>query len=65
MRQRRNPCEQFRQNSLTGNEQLDRLDPRIERRLDEILALGAKEPELVAPAPRLQLADELERLVPR
>jgi hypothetical protein len=65
MRQRRDLGEQLGQNGLPGNKQLDRLDPRIERRLDEILALGAKLPELVAPAPRLQLADELERLVPR
>ena len=64
MRQRRDLCEQLGQNGLTGNEQLDRLDPRIQRRLDEILALGRELPELVAPATRLQLADELERLVP-
>jgi hypothetical protein len=65
MRQRRDLGEQLGQNSLPCDKQLDRLDPRIERRLDEILALGGKLPELVAPAPRLQLADELERLVPR
>jgi hypothetical protein len=65
MRQRRNLGEQLRQNVLPGDEQLDRLDPRIEGRLDEILALGRELPELVSPAARLQLADELERLVPR
>jgi len=64
MRQRRDLCEQLRKNGLPGDEQLDRLDPRIQRRLDEILALGRELPELVAPATRLQLADELERLVP-
>ena len=65
MRQRRDLCEQLRQDRLPGDEQLDRLDPRIQRRLDEILPLGRELPELGAPAARLQLADELERLVPR
>jgi hypothetical protein len=65
MRQRRDLCEQLRQDRLPGNEQLDRLDPCIQSRLDEIVALGRELPELVAPPTRLQLADELERLVPR
>jgi hypothetical protein len=65
MRQRRDLREQLRQNRLPGDEQLDRLDPRIQRRLDEILALGRELPELVPPPTRLQLANELERLVPR
>ena len=65
MRKRRDLCKQLRQNGFPGDEQLDRLDPRIERRLDEILALSRELSELVAPAARLQLADELERLVPR
>ena len=65
MRQRRDLREQLRQNRLPGDEQLDRLDPRIESRLDEILALGRELTELVAPAAGLELADELERLVPR
>jgi hypothetical protein len=33
------------------------------RSVDEILALDDEEPELVAPAPLVQLADELELLV--
>jgi hypothetical protein len=65
VRQRRNLSEQLREDVLPGDEQLDRLDPRIQRRLDEILPLGRELPELVPPAARLQLADELERLVPR
>ena len=44
-------------------EQLDRLDLRRPRRVDEILALGNEEPELVAPAPVGELAYELELLV--
>ena len=39
--------------------------PGRARRLDEILALGDEQAELVAPAPRLQLADELQPLVRR
>jgi hypothetical protein len=48
---------------LAGDEHLDRLDPRVERRLDEILTFGDEEPELVAPAAVVQLPDELELLV--
>jgi hypothetical protein len=65
MRQRRDLSEQLRENGLPGDEQLDRLNSRLQRRLDEILALGRELPELVPPATRLQLADELERLVLR
>jgi hypothetical protein len=48
---------------FAGNKQFHRLDPRVERRLQEILALGDEEPELVAPAAFVQLPDELELLV--
>jgi hypothetical protein len=48
---------------LSGDEQLDRLDPGLERSLHEILAFRDEEPELVAPAAIAQLADELELLV--
>jgi hypothetical protein len=48
---------------LSGNEQLNRFDLHVEGRLDEILTLRDEEPELVAPAAVLQLADELELLV--
>jgi hypothetical protein len=65
MRQCRDLCEQLRQNRLPRDEQLNRLDPCIQGGLDEILALGRELPELVAPAARLKLADELESLVPR
>lgn len=50
MRQRRDFRQQLGQNCLTGDEQLDRLDPSLQRCLDEILALSQKHPELVAPA---------------
>ncbi len=52
--------EQLRLDVLARNEQLDRLGGR---RLDEILALADEQPELVAPAPLVQLADELQLLV--
>jgi hypothetical protein len=48
---------------VAGEEQLDRLDPYSRRRVDEILTLDEEEPELVAPAALVQLADELELLV--
>jgi hypothetical protein len=48
---------------LPGDEHLDRLDPGVERRLDEILTLGDEEAELVAPTAVVQLPDELELLV--
>src|SRR5262249_49415673 len=65
MRQRRDLREQLRQHGLTGDEHLDRLDPRLHRSLDKILPLPPALPELVAPPARVELADELERLVPR
>jgi len=55
--------QEHRLDVLAGDEQLDRLDPGVDRRLDEILTLRDEEPELVAPAAVLQLADELELLV--
>src|SRR5207244_10666427 len=48
---------------LSGDEELDRLDPGVERSVHEILTLSDEEPELVAPAAILQLANELELLV--
>jgi hypothetical protein len=40
-----------------------RLQPGRDPRLDEILSLDREQPELVAPAPVMELADELEPLV--
>jgi hypothetical protein len=48
---------------LAGEEELNRLDPGVDRRLDEILTFRDEEPELVAPAAVLKLADELQLLV--
>jgi hypothetical protein len=62
--ERRDLREQLRLHRLSGYEQLDRLDAGRGRRLDEILALGDEQAELVAPAPVGELADELELLVP-
>jgi hypothetical protein len=55
--------EQRRLDVLARDEQLDRLPARRAAGVDEILALGDEQPELVAPAPLAQLADELELLV--
>jgi hypothetical protein len=61
VRERRDLREQRRLDVVPGHEQIDRLDTG--RRLDEILALDDEQPELVAPAPVVELADELEPLV--
>jgi hypothetical protein len=55
--------EQRRLDVLARDEQLDRLDARGRRGLDEVLALGDEQAELVAPAPLRQLPNELELLV--
>jgi hypothetical protein len=61
MRERRDLREQRRLDVLARDQQLDRLDPGC--RLDQILPLDSEQPELVAPAPVVELADELEPLV--
>jgi hypothetical protein len=63
MSQRRHLGEQGGLDVLPGHQQFQRLDPGVERRLDEILTLGNEEPELVAPAAVVQLPDKLELLV--
>jgi hypothetical protein len=63
MRERRDLGEQIGGDRLTGDEQLDRLEAGIRRGVDEVFALGDEQPELVTPAPVMELADELEPLV--
>jgi hypothetical protein len=63
MPQRRHLREQFRGDVVAGDEQLRRLESRREPRFDEVFALDREQPELVAPAPVVELADELEALV--
>jgi hypothetical protein len=63
MTERRDLGEEPRLDVLSREQQLDRLDARVDSGLDEILTLGHEEPELVAPAAVLQLANELELLV--
>jgi hypothetical protein len=60
MRERRDLREQRRLDVLARDEKLYGLDPRG---VDEILALNDEKPKLVAPAPVVELADELELLV--
>jgi hypothetical protein len=61
MRERRHLGKERRVDVLPGDEQLDRLE--LTGGLDEILALDDEQLELVAPAPVVELADELEPLV--
>jgi hypothetical protein len=61
MRERRYLGEQPRRDVLARDEQVDRLEAR--RRLDEVFPLRDEQPELVTPAPFVELADELEPLV--
>ena len=61
MRERRHLGKEGRVDVLAGDEQLDRLE--LTGGLDEILALDDEQLELVAPAPVVELADELEPLV--
>ena len=60
MRGARDVGEQLRLDVLAGAQQVDRLGGRG---LDRVLALDEEEAELVAPAPVVQLADELQPLV--
>ena len=50
-------------NVLACDENVRGLEAGIEPGLDEVLALDREQPELVAPAPVVELADELEPLV--
>jgi len=61
VRERRDLGQERRLDVLARDEQVDRLDPA--GRLDEILTLRDEQLELVAPAPVMELADELEPLV--
>jgi hypothetical protein len=63
VRERRHLREQLQRHVLAGDEDVRRLEPGTEPRLDEILPLDGEQPELVAPAPVVELADELEPLV--
>jgi hypothetical protein len=63
VRERRHLGEQLRRHVLAGDEDVRRLEPGSEPGLDEILSLDREPPELVSPAPLVQLADELEPLV--
>jgi hypothetical protein len=63
VRERRRLREQLRRNVLSGDEDVSRLEPGGKPGLDEILPLDREQPELVPPAPVVELADELEPLV--
>jgi hypothetical protein len=61
MPERRHLCEQLGLDVLAGDEEVDR--GRVARSRNEILPFDDEQPELVAPAPVMELADELEPLV--
>jgi hypothetical protein len=63
MAERRDVREKRRLDVLAGDEHVDRFESCVARGVDEILTLGDEEPELVAPPPLVQLADELELFV--
>ena len=54
MRHRRDLRQQARLDVLARTQELDRLEARIVRRLNEVLALGDEQPLLLALAPRLE-----------
>jgi hypothetical protein len=63
MREGRHLGEQLGLDVLSGHEQVGGLEPAGDPRLDEVLPLDREQPELVAPPPLAQLADELQALV--
>jgi len=63
VRERRHLREQLGRQVLSGDENVRRLEPGGEPRLEQILPLDREQPELVPPAPVVELADELEPLV--
>jgi hypothetical protein len=65
MAQGRDAGEQPRLDVLAGDEQVHLLVAAVLRGRDEVLPLRDEQPELVPPAPVVQLPDELELLVVR
>jgi len=63
MRERRHLCEQLGRDVLARDKHVRRLNPGDQTSLEQILPLDRKQPELVPPAPLVELADELEPLV--
>jgi hypothetical protein len=63
VRKHRRLREQLFGNVLSGDEDVSRLEPSGKAGLEQILPLDREQPELVSPAPVVELADELEPLV--
>jgi hypothetical protein len=63
MRKRRDLSEELPRNIVPRDEDVRRLEPGREPRLEQILPLDREQPEFFAPAPVMELADELEPLV--
>ena len=63
MTERRHVREQRGLDVVARDEQLDRVPAGGPRRVDQILTFRDEQPQLLAPAAFVQLADELELLV--
>jgi hypothetical protein len=63
MTERRHLGQQLGCDVLSRDEHVGGFDPGGEPGLDQILSLDREQPELVPPAPVMELADELETLV--
>jgi hypothetical protein len=63
MPERRHLRQQLRSDVVPRNEDVGGLEPGGEPGIDQVLSLDREQPELVAPVPVVELADELESLV--
>jgi hypothetical protein len=63
MRERRHLGQQLGRNVLSRDEHVGGHEPGGEPGFEEVLPLDREQPELVPPAPVVELADELEPLV--
>jgi hypothetical protein len=63
MRERRHLGEQLRSDVIARDEQIRRLEPGGEPRVEQVLPLDCEQPKLVPPTPIPELPDELEPLV--
>jgi hypothetical protein len=63
MRERRRLRKQLRRDVLSRHEHVRRLEPGGKTGFEEVLPLDGEQSKLVAPAPVVELADELQPLV--
>jgi hypothetical protein len=63
MRERRDLGEQSRLDVLIRDQHVCRVEPGVQPGFEQILPLDHEQPELVPPAPVVELPDELEALI--